>query len=456
MNYLSHPCLHKDFSVSLCNVGKTCKKDMKMEQIESLRTQYEVLHNAFVEYKGVRCTKIDVRKDTLGNPTRVVATLVPDRPDEIEEIEEIKEIRNEDGDQFTDPRYYTLPNGLLIAHQSTFQTNILYPEIFEAEVYQRHGITLNSGDCVFDVGANIGLFSLFVAKKCAGDVQLYAFEPSPATFAILRTNASLHAPEMQLCNYGLSNETKTAPLVFFPNMSGMSGLFSHADDDMDTFKRGICNWVQKGEDDYDQMMLFYELDKLLEDSFSHSETYTCQFRTLSSVIAKYDIEHIDLLKIDVEKSELDVLRGIQENDWHKIKQIVAEVHTVDLLDQIVKVLAQHNFDIVVEMEEDGVMEEDKRRDEQQRLSMLYAIQRQSDERSQGEPTSITYVKANRPQLSVEEMRRFVQAKLPNYTLLGELRSFIRDQYPEYAALPVEFILSTASVPSSQTDGMLSR
>ena len=38
------------------------------------------------------------------------------------------------------------------------------------------------------------------------------------------------------------------------------------------------------------------------------------------------LQCVDLLKIDVERAELDVLRGIADEDWHKIRQLVMEVH----------------------------------------------------------------------------------------------------------------------------------
>src|SRR5205823_5305892 len=40
------------------------------------------------------------------------------------------------------------------------------------------------------------------------------------------------------------------------------------------------------------------------------------------------IERIDLLKIDVEKSEHDVLRGIDDEHWPMIDQVVIEVHDI--------------------------------------------------------------------------------------------------------------------------------
>ena len=62
-------------------------------------------------------------------------------------------------------------------------------------------------------------------------------------------------------------------------------------------------------------------DELLAGRFI-GETFQCQFRTLSEVMREHNVERIDLLKIDVEKSELDVLNGIGPSEWKKIDQLV--------------------------------------------------------------------------------------------------------------------------------------
>lgn len=38
---------------------------------------------------------------------------------------------------------------------------------------------------------------------------------------------------------------------------------------------------------------------------------------------------VDLLKVDVERAELEVLQGIEEADWPKVRQLVVEVHDVE-------------------------------------------------------------------------------------------------------------------------------
>nr|AFB69908.1 OciA [uncultured bacterium] len=69
-----------------------------------------------------------------------------------------------------------LPNGLEIVHLNAYETDYLYREIFEDECYLRHGITLSDRATVVDIGANIGLFSLFVMSRSPG-AKIYAFEP---------------------------------------------------------------------------------------------------------------------------------------------------------------------------------------------------------------------------------------------------------------------------------------
>ena len=73
-------------------------------------------------------------------------------------------------------RRHRLANGLAVAEQNRNETEYLYGEIFEQRSYLRHGVELGAGACVFDVGANIGMFTLFAAQESAG-ARIYAFEP---------------------------------------------------------------------------------------------------------------------------------------------------------------------------------------------------------------------------------------------------------------------------------------
>ncbi len=265
---------------------------------------------------------------------------------------------------------YVLPNGLTICHQSAVQTNIVYSEVFDIQVYLQHGITLQDNACVFDVGAHIGLFSLF-AHLVSKDAYIYAFEPGSGSFKALHQNLVQHGVKAKMFNYGLSSTSTHAKFVFFPYMSGMSGLFADAEKDKGAFKVGIRHWLQEDEGRQDGEALAQELDRLVDSFFSHSETYTCQLEPLSKVIREERIERIDLLKIDVEGNEYEILQGIEKQDWPKVKQVVAEIHNRQLLEQAYRFLLKRGYNVTIEIEEGELLEQFENHDGY-RLYMLYA------------------------------------------------------------------------------------
>ena len=233
---------------------------------------------------------------------------------------------------------FQLPNQLKIFHLNRTETQWLYDEIFVDQSYFKHGIVVTDGDCVFDVGANIGLFTLFVQQRCP-NAQVYAFEPIPPIFETLRNNVGLYGLNAHLFQYGLSSRTGEAEFTFYPHFSAMSGAYADAKEDEEVTGATLRN---QGE------LLAQYADELLASQFL-SETFTCQLCTLSEVIRENAIQHINLLKIDVEKSELDVLNGVHEEDWQKIEQIVVEVHDQhEHLALVMDLLRRHDYYLTVE------------------------------------------------------------------------------------------------------------
>ncbi|MFJ1823233.1 FkbM family methyltransferase, partial [Streptomyces sp. NPDC088178] len=68
-----------------------------------------------------------------------------------------------------------------------------------------------------------------------------------------------------------------------------------------------------------------QVEALVAKDFELTER-RCRLRALSDVIEETGVERIDLLKIDVQRAELDVLRGVDERHWSLIQQISMEVH----------------------------------------------------------------------------------------------------------------------------------
>ncbi|HTZ43450.1 MAG TPA: amino acid adenylation domain-containing protein, partial [Jatrophihabitans sp.] len=204
------------------------------------------------------------------------------------------------------------------------ETRYLYDEIFQQQVYLQHGITLREGAVVFDVGANIGMFSLFVHAACPG-ATIHAFEPIPQVHSALRANVDRYAVPAVLHDFGLSATAGEVEFTYYPGYSVMSGQADYADPaaEVAVIKRYLSNEVAQG--DSDGATLLARADELLADRFTAS-TVRVTLQPLSAVIDAAAPPRIDLLKIDVQRAEADVLAGIAERHWALIDQIAMEVH----------------------------------------------------------------------------------------------------------------------------------
>ncbi|MBD2467741.1 non-ribosomal peptide synthetase [Nostoc sp. FACHB-145] len=250
---------------------------------------------------------------------------------------------------FSDRLRHILPNHIEIAHLNQYETEYLYQEIFVDRVYLKHGIVFNEDDCIIDVGANIGLFTLFAQQKSPKGT-IYAFEPAPHAFDKLQTNAKLYCQNTHLFNCGLGGESREETFTFYPRSSVFSSFAADAEQDEKAIRSVIINMLQR-DNSLDEETLERLADEFIKDRLD-KETYQAQLRTLSEIIEEYQIEKIDLLKLDAEKSELAILQGIKDNHWPLIKQIVMEVHDQEgtTIKQVLRLLEDKGFKFVVDEE----------------------------------------------------------------------------------------------------------
>ena len=217
---------------------------------------------------------------------------------------------------------HVLPNGLEIVHLNRYETDYLYREIFEEQCYLRHGIRLEDGATVVDIGANIGLFSLFVASRCA-NAKVYAFEPAPVVYEILKANCAAYGSNLRALNVGVSDRPGTAAFTFYEKSSVFSGFHSDEAEDrraIQTVVRGMLAGAPLAGESVEEYVGELTADRLQRRS------HECRLTSVSEIIRENRIDRIDLLKVDAEKSELDILGGIEDGDWPKIDQIVVEIH----------------------------------------------------------------------------------------------------------------------------------
>ncbi|HSU16592.1 MAG TPA: FkbM family methyltransferase [Longimicrobium sp.] len=241
-----------------------------------------------------------------------------------------------------------LPNGMTIVTQSRVEAGHFFEDLFVKRVYLRHGLTLHPGDCVFDVGGNIGMFALFAHWHAPG-ARIYTFEPAPPLFRRLCANLALNGAAARTFNHGIADAERTARFTFYPGSSGMSSFYADPEEERAVLRAMMDRRRREGAAEMDALMEYAE--ELLDERF-RAEEMECRLRPLSAVIREEGVERIDFLKVDVQKAEMDVLRGIADHDWPRIRQIAMEVHDLDgRLEAVARLLEGRGFRVAVEQDE---------------------------------------------------------------------------------------------------------
>jgi FkbM family methyltransferase len=88
---------------------------------------------------------------------------------------------------------------------------------------------VKDGDSILDIGANIGWYSISLAKRYPG-CRIQAFEPIPKTFAYLQRNIALNGVgNITVNNHGFSNKADTLTFFYYPTGSGNASSAKLAD-----------------------------------------------------------------------------------------------------------------------------------------------------------------------------------------------------------------------------------
>ena len=243
-----------------------------------------------------------------------------------------------------------LPDGRRVRCVSKRDVPFLYREIFQEKCYLKHGVDLRPGDTVFDVGANIGLFALFAAERCGSHGKVYAFEPLPETFDALRYNVETFCSGKQMghvvCNQvGVSDGKQSdAKFTYYASAAGWSSMEPNEEEVREAMNTYLDNalvssssledtWLAKAGTAlarYAPRWLYSAAKIAFINSMLHSkQTTTCRLVSVSEAMKMYEVQNVDLLKVDVERAELGVLMGVGLDEWPKIQQCALEVHDLD-------------------------------------------------------------------------------------------------------------------------------
>jgi FkbM family methyltransferase len=224
-------------------------------------------------------------------------------------------------------RLVELDDGLKVFASSGIEVRFLHEEIFRSHCYR---FPLPDRPFVIDVGANIGLFSLFVKRERPG-ASILAFEPVPETAAVLRRNIEFHRlSAIDVHDIALGSEPDDAvPFTYYPALPGNSTRYP----------------AQKAQA---LAVLGQRYGDRVAERLYQGRPMTVPVARLSSYLPAD--RPVDLLKVDVEGAELDVLRGIDDAHWPLIRQASLEVHDqAGRLDEICGLLRARGLEPAAEI-----------------------------------------------------------------------------------------------------------
>jgi FkbM family methyltransferase len=151
---------------------------------------------------------------------------------------------------------------------------IYYGLGYEPEVTNILSKLIKPKDIILDIGTNFGWYTTLFAKIVGTEGKIHSFEPSPTTCEKLQKNIQLNQCEnlVAVNRYAVSDREGSTKIHVFTKRS-------HACASLSTL----------GEEDY--------------------EAFDTPLTTVNRYIMDAGIDRVGFLKIDVEGSELDVLKG---------------------------------------------------------------------------------------------------------------------------------------------------
>jgi FkbM family methyltransferase len=175
------------------------------------------------------------------------------------------------------------------------------------EEYKKLNFDINNNDVVVDVGAHIGLFTLYASQFC-NKGKIYSFEPVKENYKLLLENVkSNNLKQVTTFNFAVSNSND--PIKLFIN-----------------------------DDEAGHSMFYTSSQSLIVDSIS-----------LQRIFDDNHIDYCNFLKLDCEGAEYEIIKTLPTTYFKKIDKIIIEYHLADshpeLLIELKEILITNNFEI---------------------------------------------------------------------------------------------------------------
>jgi len=171
-----------------------------------------------------------------------------------------------------------------VGHRGGFADTVV--EIWGLQEYTAHRFySPKNGDVILDIGANIGLFSIWVARQ-APQARVFAYEPVAENYAALQTNLAgcAHSVRVHQAAVGATD--------------------------------GVGMMLDGGARSLDHRLTMASSDAGGE----------VRVVTLDQAVKETGGSPIDLLKVDIEGAELDMLAAASPSTLKRIRRVALEYH----------------------------------------------------------------------------------------------------------------------------------
>ena len=225
--------------------------------------------------------------------------------------------------------------------------------------YFNHGIKINKGDVIIDIGANIGVFGLRASQEFK-EIEIHSFEPVPQIYNVLQKNKVLsNNPNFHAYQMGVGSKSDAINFTYFPNSPALSTTNPELwEKDKKAFENAVKGSIKNSPDSFWWSFLIpnFTIPLIARYLQKGKTVIECEVCTLAHFIAEKNITKIDLLKLDCEGHEWEVIKGISESNWPIIKSIVMEVHDIDNRSEKVKTILKDKGFSKITLEKEKALE----------------------------------------------------------------------------------------------------
>ncbi len=184
----------------------------------------------------------------------------------------------------------------------------------EPQIVEWLDSTMQPGDVIWDIGANIGVYALYAAFRT--DITVLAFEPSAQTFAVLVKNIEINELGERVHAYCVALDKSTQPGTFHLSHTA-PGHAMHA----------------------------FGAPENVHGVFQPEFSYSMLAFSVDDFCRIFKVREPDHIKLDVDGNEADILKGAEETLKGVRSVLVEMVDNNDVVagGEVAPILENHGF-----------------------------------------------------------------------------------------------------------------